>query len=64
MLAQADVDRELSRLGAGQEVREVESGEKRLLVYLLATIEQLVAHHRDLARRTAEVDEPEFQPVA
>lgn len=42
MLAQADVDRELSRLGAGQEVREVESGEKRLLVYLLATIEQLV----------------------
>ena len=60
----AEVDRELQRLGAGQQHAEIESVGESSLVDPAALIDELAVHDGDLARRSAERDEAEAQPEA
>src|SRR5262245_43702981 len=62
--APADVGRELLRLGSGQEHTKVERTQKQAFWYPTLAVYQLAVHDRDLARGSAEVDEPKFQPEA
>ena len=60
----ADVDRELGRLGAGQQHAVVERVQEAPLGDPAAALHKLLVHHRNLSGRTAEADEAELQPVA
>jgi len=60
----ADVDRKLGGLGAGQHHAVIECMQKAALGYRALTLDQVLAHDRDLPGCATEADEPEFEPVA
>ena len=50
----ADVDRELQRLGSGEDVAEVQGANELLLADPFLPLDYLEVHQADLADRTAE----------
>ena len=59
-----DVDRELLRLGAGQQHAVVQRVQEPAVRDPAAALDDLLVHDRDLPRRAAEVDEAELHPEA
>ncbi len=59
----ADVGRKLLRLRAGQEHAEIQGVKEVVFGHPLLILHHFLVHHGDLTGRTAEADEPEFEPV-
>lgn len=60
----AEIDRELQRLGPGQQHAEIERVGETTLVEPAAPLDHLAVHDRDLPCRPAERDETETEPEA